>query len=101
MKVMIAGGGTGGHVFPGIAVAEELRRSQPGAAVVFVGSKRGLEAQAVPAAGFPIRFVTARGFPRRAWWRWPAALISNWLGFMQAIWVVASERPDVVLGTGG
>jgi UDP-N-acetylglucosamine--N-acetylmuramyl-(pentapeptide) pyrophosphoryl-undecaprenol N-acetylglucosamine transferase len=101
VKVMIAGGGTGGHVFPGIAVAEELRRSQPGAAVVFVGSKRGLEAQAVPAAGFPIRFVTARGFPRRAWWRWPAALISNWIGFMQAIWVVASERPDVVLGTGG
>jgi UDP-N-acetylglucosamine--N-acetylmuramyl-(pentapeptide) pyrophosphoryl-undecaprenol N-acetylglucosamine transferase len=101
VKVMIAGGGTGGHVFPGIAVAEELRRAQPGAAVVFVGSQRGLEAQAVPAAGFPIRYVTARGFPRRAWWRWPAALFSNGIGFMQAVWVVASERPDVVLGTGG
>ena len=101
MKVLISGGGTGGHVFPGIAVAEELRRIQPGVAVVFVGSKRGLEAQAVPGAGFPIRFVPARGFPRRAWWRWPAALITNGFGFLQALWVVASERPDVVLGTGG
>jgi UDP-N-acetylglucosamine--N-acetylmuramyl-(pentapeptide) pyrophosphoryl-undecaprenol N-acetylglucosamine transferase len=101
VKVMIAGGGTGGHVFPGIAVAEELRRSHPGAAVVFVGSRRGLEAQAVPAAGFPIRFVQARGFPRRAWWRWPAAVASNLVGFAQALWVVATERPNVVLGTGG
>ena len=48
MKVMIAGGGTGGHVFPGIAVAEELRRSRPDAEVVFVGGRRGLEAVTVP-----------------------------------------------------
>jgi UDP-N-acetylglucosamine--N-acetylmuramyl-(pentapeptide) pyrophosphoryl-undecaprenol N-acetylglucosamine transferase len=101
VKVIIAGGGTGGHVFPGIAVAEELRRTQPGATVLFVGSRRGLEAQAVPGAGFPIRFVMARGFPRRAWWRWPAAVLSNLTGFVQSLWVVATERPDVVLGTGG
>ena len=101
MKVLIAGGGTGGHVFPGIAVAEELKRRNPGATVVFVGSRRGLEAQAVPAAGFPLRLVIARGFPRRAWWRWPAALLSNVIGFGQALWVVGRERPDVVLGTGG
>jgi len=101
VKVIIAGGGTGGHVFPGIAVAEELRRTQPGATVLFVGSRRGLEAQAVPGAGFPIRYVTAQGFPRRAWWRWPAAVLSNLTGFVQSLWVVATERPDVVLGTGG
>jgi UDP-N-acetylglucosamine--N-acetylmuramyl-(pentapeptide) pyrophosphoryl-undecaprenol N-acetylglucosamine transferase len=101
VKVLIAGGGTGGHVFPGIAVAEELKRRNPDASVVFVGSRRGLEAQAVPAAGFPIRYVLARGFPRRAWWRWPVALLSNLFGFMQALWLVARERPDVVLGTGG
>ena len=101
MKVLIAGGGTGGHVFPGIAVAEELRRRDPDSTIVFVGSRRGLEAQAVPAAGFPIRFVLARGFPRRAWWRWPVSLLSNLAGFAQALWLVARERPDVVLGTGG
>ena len=75
MKVMIAGGGTGGHVFPGIAVAEELRRSHPEAEVVFVGSRRGLEAAAVPEAGFRMRVILARGFPRRAWWRWPIGAI--------------------------
>jgi len=48
MKVMISGGGTGGHVYPGIAVAEEFRRIHPSAGLVFVGSTRGLESQAVP-----------------------------------------------------
>jgi UDP-N-acetylglucosamine--N-acetylmuramyl-(pentapeptide) pyrophosphoryl-undecaprenol N-acetylglucosamine transferase len=101
MKVMIAGGGTGGHVYPGIAVAEELKRLRPKAEVVFVGGRRGLEAQAVPESGFRIRFLVTRGFPRRAWWRWPAATVANVIGFFQALVVVAQERPDVVLGTGG
>jgi UDP-N-acetylglucosamine--N-acetylmuramyl-(pentapeptide) pyrophosphoryl-undecaprenol N-acetylglucosamine transferase len=101
MKVMIAGGGTGGHVYPGIAVAEELTESRRDAEVVFVGSKRGLEAQAVPEAGFRIRYIWSRGFPRRAWWRWPAAIVSNAVGFVQALWLVATERPDAVLGAGG
>jgi UDP-N-acetylglucosamine--N-acetylmuramyl-(pentapeptide) pyrophosphoryl-undecaprenol N-acetylglucosamine transferase len=101
MKVMIAGGGTGGHVFPGIAVAEELKRLHPRAEVVFVGGKRGLEAVAVPEAGFRIRFVMTRGFPRRVWWRWPGAVLANVVGVIQSAWVMATERPDVVLGTGG
>lgn len=101
MKVLIAGGGTGGHVYPGIAIAEELRRMHPDAAVLFVGGRRGVEATAVPENGFPIRFVTVRGLPRRAWWRWPGAIIANAIGFLQALWVVAAERPDVVVGTGG
>ena len=101
MKVMIAGGGTGGHVYPGIAIAEELQRLHPDAKVIFVGGRRGVEAVAVPESGFPIRFVTVRGLPRRAWWRWPAAVFSNAIGFLQAIWVVGTERPDVVVGTGG
>ncbi len=101
MKVLVAGGGTGGHVFPGIAVAEELKRRRPSTTVVFVGGRRGLEAQAVPGAGFAIRYVLTRGFPRRAWWRWPWALLSNLIGLVQSLWIVWRERPDVVLGTGG
>jgi UDP-N-acetylglucosamine--N-acetylmuramyl-(pentapeptide) pyrophosphoryl-undecaprenol N-acetylglucosamine transferase len=88
-------------VYPGIAVAEELKRLRPKAEVVFVGGRRGLEAQAVPESGFRIRFLTTRGFPRRAWWRWPTAIVANVIGFFQALFVVAQERPDVVLGTGG
>lgn len=101
MKVLIAGGGTGGHVYPGIAVAEELMRIRPDAQVLFVGGRRGVEAQAVPESGFRIRFVTTRGLPRRAWWRWPAALMANAVGVFQALGVVMAEKPDVVLGTGG
>jgi len=101
VKVLIAGGGTGGHVYPGIAVAEELTRTRKGASVVFAGTRRGIESQAVPEAGFRIRYTWSRGLPRRAWWRWPAALVSNRGGFFPAGWIVATERPDVVLGTGG
>jgi UDP-N-acetylglucosamine--N-acetylmuramyl-(pentapeptide) pyrophosphoryl-undecaprenol N-acetylglucosamine transferase len=101
MKVLIAGGGTGGHVFPGIAVAEELRRLRSGAEVLFVGTRRGLEAVAVPEAGFRIRFILSRGFARRAWWRWPLAAMENVVGFVQSLVIVMSERPNVVLGTGG
>jgi UDP-N-acetylglucosamine--N-acetylmuramyl-(pentapeptide) pyrophosphoryl-undecaprenol N-acetylglucosamine transferase len=101
MKVLIAGGGTGGHVFPGIAVAEELQRLHPGAEVLFVGSRRGLESVAVPESGFRIRYMMTRGFPRRAWWRWPLAGLANAVGLVQALWILVTERPDVVLGTGG
>jgi UDP-N-acetylglucosamine--N-acetylmuramyl-(pentapeptide) pyrophosphoryl-undecaprenol N-acetylglucosamine transferase len=101
MKILIAGGGTGGHVYPGIAVAEEVRRMRPSFDVVFVGGRRGIEAQAVPEAGFRIRFIATRGFPRREWWLWPWSLLVNAVGFVQALFVVMVERPDVVLGTGG
>jgi UDP-N-acetylglucosamine--N-acetylmuramyl-(pentapeptide) pyrophosphoryl-undecaprenol N-acetylglucosamine transferase len=88
-------------VYPGIAVAEEIRRTRKDSEVVFVGTSRGLEAAAVPEAGFRIRYVWCRGLPRRAWWRWPWVLLTNLFGFFQAMGVVAAERPDVVLGTGG
>lgn len=101
MKFMISGGGTGGHVYPGIAVAEELKRLRASDEVVFVGSGRGLEATVVPQAGFRLRTLLTRGFPRKAWWRWPWALLANLIGLPQALWFVLAERPDVVLGTGG
>lgn len=101
MKILIAGGGTGGHVFPGIAVAEELRRMRPDCKVVFVGTRRGLESQAVPEAGFPIRYMASAGFNRRRWWTWPFAALTNLVGLLQALVLVLVENPKVVLGTGG
>jgi len=101
VKVLIAGGGTGGHVFPGIAVAEELRTHHPNVEVVFVGGRRGLEAQAVPEAGFRLRMLATAGFARRQWWRWPWAALVNLWGLLQAIGLVLTLRPRAVLGTGG
>lgn len=101
MKFLISGGGTGGHVYPGIAVAEELKRLRPEDEVVFVGSGRGLEATVVPQAGFRLRTILTRGFPRRVWWKWPGAVLANLIGAVQAIGILLTERPHVVLGTGG
>ena len=101
MKVLIAGGGTGGHVFPGIAVAEELRAHHPGVEVLFIGGRRGIEATAVPEAGFRLRTLLTAGFPRRRWWRWPWAALVNVAGLVQAFLILLTERPRVVLGTGG
>ena len=59
---VIAAGGTGGHVFPGIALAREIRARRPDAEVLFVGSRHGLESKLVPDAGFPLEIVRASGF---------------------------------------
>ena len=61
MRLLVAGGGTGGHVFPGIALAEEVVTRHPDNDVVFVGTGRGLEATVVPEAGFPIELIVVRG----------------------------------------
>jgi UDP-N-acetylglucosamine--N-acetylmuramyl-(pentapeptide) pyrophosphoryl-undecaprenol N-acetylglucosamine transferase len=101
MKVLIAGGGTGGHIYPGIAVAEELKRIDPTASILFVGGDRGLEGRVVPEAGFDLVTIAARGLPRRALWRVPFALLSNLGAFFSALAIVRRTKPDVVLGTGG
>ena len=59
--IVIAGGGTGGHVFPGLAIAQELRRRDPSRSFLFVGSRKGLETRLVPAAGFPLRALELGG----------------------------------------
>jgi len=101
MKVLIAGGGTGGHIYPGIAVAEELKRLSPETQVLFVGGDRGLEGRVVPEAGFELATIPARGLPRKALWRVPGALLANTGALAKAAGIVSSYKPDVVLGTGG
>ena len=59
MRAIIAGGGTGGHLFPGIAVAREIQRRDKDAEILFVGSERGIEARLVPQEGFPLRCLPA------------------------------------------
>lgn len=100
MRVLIAGGGTGGHVFPAIAVAQAIV-ADAGSQVLFAGTERGLEARAVPAAGFAIEFVRVSGLKRmgvlgrlRGLALLPVAFVDSWR-------IISRFRPDVVLGVGG
>src|SRR5690349_22532760 len=61
MRLLIAGGGTGGHLFPGVAIAEELRARAPDAAVQFVGTRRGIEARVLPELGWPLELIEVSG----------------------------------------
>ncbi|MHB8079272.1 MAG: undecaprenyldiphospho-muramoylpentapeptide beta-N-acetylglucosaminyltransferase [Candidatus Krumholzibacteriia bacterium] len=101
MRLLIAGGGTGGHVYPGLAVAEAMRLLQPTADVRFCGTRRGLEATLVPAAGWRLHTVPAsglRGLGPVARARFLANLAA---GGAAALALLVRWRPDVVLGTGG
>ncbi len=101
MRVMIAGGGTGGHVFPGIALAEEVVGRHPMNDVVFVGTARGLEARVVPQAGFPIALIAVRGLKGQGFLRFLANLLLLPRALFQCLRVVRAWSPDIVVGVGG
>ena len=101
MRVVIAGGGTGGHLYPGIALAREIKRRAPDAVVTFVGTATGVEARVVPREGFPLELIRVAGlkgtsgFARvRGFALLPLAALDAWR-------VVSRLRPDVVVGVGG
>lgn len=97
--LMIVAGGTGGHVFPGLAVAEELRRRE--VPVVWLGTQQGLEARLVPAADIPIEWLTVRGLRRRGLRGWLAAPWMVASSTLQAARILRRHRPRAVLGMGG
>jgi UDP-N-acetylglucosamine--N-acetylmuramyl-(pentapeptide) pyrophosphoryl-undecaprenol N-acetylglucosamine transferase len=99
--VLIMAGGTGGHVFPGIAVARELIAQQ--VRVVWLGTRAGLEARAVPDSGLPIEmeWITIRGLRRTGWLNWVRLPFSLVRAMLEALAVLRRRRPDVVLSMGG
>lgn len=99
---IVAGGGTGGHVTPALAVAEALvARGHPRSSIHFVGSRRGIEGRMVPAAGFELTALPGRGIERRLSWRSIAAALSLLRGVVMGLAVVARRRPAVVVSVGG
>lgn len=99
LKIMIMAGGTGGHVFPALAVARELHAR--GQQVSWLGTERGIEARLVPAAGFSLHFLSVQGVRGRGWAGLLKAPVLIFLAIMQAARVMRRQRPDVVMGFGG
>ncbi len=99
MKVLIAGGGTGGHLFPGIAIAEEVIAQ--GGEVLFVGTERGLEKRVVPAAGYALELLSVSGLKRMSAGKTLLGLARVPLALWQAGRLLRRFRPDAVVGVGG
>ena len=100
IRVLIAAGGTGGHLYPGIAIAEEWTRMHPDSKVVFVGTSRGPEIKAVPRAGYELKSIAARGLPRRPGPGWILAAFGLARALVQSFRLIVDFKPQVVLGTG-
>ncbi len=101
INIIISGGGTGGHIFPALAIANELKKRKPQANILFVGAKNRMEMEKVPAHGYPITGLWISGINRRQKWRnwsFPLKLISS---ILKAKKLIHDFKPDVVIGTGG
>jgi UDP-N-acetylglucosamine--N-acetylmuramyl-(pentapeptide) pyrophosphoryl-undecaprenol N-acetylglucosamine transferase len=99
--LMIAGGGTGGHIYPAIAVAQEWIARDAKRQVIFVGTERGLETTIVPKAGFPLALISVGGLKGKGIGDTIKGLFRLPIGFAQAFRLVGSHRPNVVFGVGG
>ena len=101
MRLLIAGGGTGGHLFPGVAIAEELRAQEPDAPVLFVGTARGIEARVLPDLGWDLRLIEVSGLKTVG----ALGALRGLLRLPRALWqarrILKEFRPDVVVGVGG
>jgi UDP-N-acetylglucosamine--N-acetylmuramyl-(pentapeptide) pyrophosphoryl-undecaprenol N-acetylglucosamine transferase len=101
MKLVIAGGGTGGHLFPGIAVAEALLDIDPGSSVLFVGTEKGIEARAVPKAGFALELIEVGGLKRVGLAKQLRTLAALPKSLTRSRAILKSFGADAVLGVGG
>jgi UDP-N-acetylglucosamine--N-acetylmuramyl-(pentapeptide) pyrophosphoryl-undecaprenol N-acetylglucosamine transferase len=100
-KIIIAGGGTGGHIFPAVAIAHALRKLDPSVEILFVGAKGKMEMEKVPQAGYAIQGLDIAGFNRSSLIKnigLPFKLIKS---FLQVRTIINSFRPDAVIGVGG
>lgn len=101
MNLLLAGGGTGGHVYPALALAQALRRRDPDAGLLFAGSATGMEAALVPSAGLPFAGLAVRPPRSRAPLRAAVAIVTGAVSLAQALAIVARFQPDAVVATGG
>lgn len=101
IRVIISGGGTGGHIFPAVSIANAIREKQPDAEILFVGAEGRMEMQRVPAAGYEIKGLPVAGFDRKHLWRNVSVVIKLLRSRIIARRIIKAFRPMVAVGVGG
>lgn len=101
MRVIMTGGGTGGHIYPAIAIADKIKERYPDTEIMFIGTERGLESKLVPENGYPIEFINVAGFNRKKPLKNISVLKKLHEGGKQSKKIIREFKPDIVIGTGG
>jgi len=101
MKIIIAGGGTGGHIFPALAIAKELKKTHADATVTFVGTARGMEARIIPKEGYDVRFIRSEGLVGKSIFKTIKSIFEIPVSLKDSSDILKEIKPDLVLGVGG
>ena len=101
MKIIVSGGGTGGHIYPALTIADTIKKLYPEAEIRFVGTTHGLEKDLVPRAGYPIDFIDVQGFRRSLSADTFRSVYKLFTGLGDAKKLLTVHKPDLVIGTGG
>ncbi len=101
VKVLLTGGGTGGHIYPAIVIADEIRRLNPSAQILFVGTRRGLESKVVPRLGYEIKYIDVRFLVRRLTLKNFVTIYKALTSVFASKKIIREFKPDIVVGTGG
>ena len=101
MRVLISGGGTGGHINPALAIADKMKETFEDAVIEYVGTEKGLESSLVPKAGYKIHYIKVKGFKRKLTFENFDAAVKAVTSVLAAKKVIRGFKPDIVIGTGG
>jgi len=101
VKVILSGGGTGGHIYPALTIADQIKKLRPEAEIIFVGTEQGLEKNIVPRYGYPLKFIDVAGFKRSLSLDTLRSVCKVFTGIYDAYKIICEEKPDLVIGTGG
>ncbi len=101
LKFLITGGGTGGHIYPALAIASEIKQTYKDSKILYIGTKNGLEFELVPKAGFEFKTIRVKGLPRKLNKDSLIALRELFYGLKESKKIIKDFKPDIVIGTGG
>lgn len=101
MRAIITGGGSGGHIYPAIAIADKIKEREPDSEILYIGNELGLEKDIVPGTGYPLELVSARWLDRKSILQLFATGFVTMKGVRQSLKIMKKFKPDVVIGTGG